>query len=415
MNPLLPRNFFTPDAEARVMPDGRLYLYGSNDISGSKEYCSKEYRVFSTEDPKLEEWRDHGISFRNTVEEPGIQAHPDTLLFAPDAIYCDGKYYLYICGSNEFEWVAEADKPEGPFEKARPVVGADGTGIDPAVFIDDDGQAYYFWGQFRLKGAKLNKDMTTLDMSSLNEEVLTEMEHGFHEGASIRKRGSKYYMVYTDVSRGKATCMSYAMADSPLGPYQRGGVIVDNVYCDPSSWNNHGSIGEFNGQWYVFYHRSTQNGVTCRRVCAEPIFFNEDGTIDEVPMTSQGAGDPVDAFAEIDAAIACRMKGNIYIVPYGEEDNEILTNCGGGNWIEDWAEYRYIDFAGGASAWKLTAKGEGSVSVMADSRKIGSITVNSEELAEFSGVLTATVEGIKPVWLLFEGKGMDVDSFIFFR
>ena len=64
MNPLLPRNFFIPDVEAHVMPDGRLYLYGSCDISGKKEYCGTEYRVFSTDDPQLSRWTDHGVSFR---------------------------------------------------------------------------------------------------------------------------------------------------------------------------------------------------------------------------------------------------------------------------------------------------------------------------------------------------------------
>ena len=147
--------------------------------------------------------------------------------------------------------------------------------------MDDDGEVYYLWGQFNLRGAKLTKDMQ-IDESTLETAILTEQEHGFHEGASLRKRNGKYYLVYTDISRGKATCLSYAIADKPLGPYRKGGVIIDNIYCDPSTWNNHGSIEEFCGQWYVFYHRSSQNTIVNRRVCAEPVYFNEDGTINEV-------------------------------------------------------------------------------------------------------------------------------------
>ncbi len=418
MNPLLPRYFFMPDAEARVMPDGRLYLYGSQDISGSEDYCSKEYHVFSTDDSKMEKWTDHGVSLSNTKENPGIPFSSDVNLYAPDCVYYKEKYYLYVCGANRFEAVLESDKPQGPFVNARPVIGADGDGIDPAVFVDDDGQAYYFWGQFRLKGAKLREDMASLDTASIKEGILTEPEHGFHEGASIRKHGGKYYMVYTDISRGKATCLSYAVADFPLGPYKKMGVIIDNVYCDPESWNNHGSIECFHGQWYVFYHRSSGNSKTSRRVCAEPVYFDADGTIKEVKMTSQGASGAISSVSRIDASCACRIKGNAYIAPEKKsgksEVNEVIMNGGDGNWIEDWAEFRYVEFCDEAVSWKIRAKGKGSVSVMAEEYGItGTIDINSDEFQEYSGALTERMSGKKAVWLLMDGKEISIDWFCF--
>ena len=91
MNPLLPTKFFTPDAEARVMPDGKLYLYGSNDLSGCADYCSKEYHVYVTDDDNMEHWTDCGVSSRNTADHPGLPWSPDTVLFAPDATERDGK------------------------------------------------------------------------------------------------------------------------------------------------------------------------------------------------------------------------------------------------------------------------------------------------------------------------------------
>lgn len=418
MNPLLPRKHFVPDAEARVMPDGKLYLYGSYDHSGCKDYCSREYHVFVTDDAAMEHWTDCGVSFRNTKDDAGIPWCPDTVLYAPDAIYRNGKYYLYMCGSNGFEGVAVSDRPQGPFTDAQPIVGADLNGIDPSVFIDDDGQAYYFWGQFRLKGAKLNEDMISLDLSSYQEGILTEQEHGFHEGSSIRKHNGRYYMVYTDTSRGRATCMSYAVADAPLGPYTRGGVIVDNAYCDPGTWNNHGSICEYKGQWYIFYHRSSQNSITSRRVCVEPIHFNEDGSIDEVMMTSQGASGSLNAFDWIDASLACRVKGNVYIAPDPDCDpnapNEILTNGGGGNWIEDWAEYRYLDFADGAATWTLRARGEGTVSVMTtQNRIVGTIEISEKTFTVKDCALNAALSSVLPVWLLIQGKNVEIDAFRF--
>ena len=418
MNPLLPRKHFVPDAEARVMPDGKLYLYGSYDLSGCKNYCSKQYHVFVCEDEKLENWTDCGISFRNDAEQSDVPWNPDTTLYAPDAIERNGKYYLYMCGDNGFEGVAVSDKPEGPFTDAQPIIGADRNGIDPSVFVDDDGQAYYFWGQFRLKGAKLNDDMVSLDLSSVKEDILTEMEHGFHEGSSIRKHNGKYYMIYTDISRGRATCMSYAIADNPMGPYTHGGVIVDNTYCDPSSWNNHGSILEYKGQWYIFYHRSSQNSNTSRRVCVEKIHFNSDGSINEVRMTSTGASDPICAFDWIDASLACRMKGSLYIAPQPgcdpENPNEVLTNVGKGDCIEDWAEYRDIDFGAGARKWTLRAKGEGKAYVMtAENRILGSVDVHGDNFAEFTGELEDDLHGAQPLWLLFKGENMVIDAYRF--
>ena len=418
MNPLLPKKHFVPDAEARVMPDGKLYLYGSYDLSGCKDYCSKEYHVFVCEDEKMERWTDCGVSFRNDKEQSDVPWSPDMTLYAPDAIERDGKYYLYMCGANGFEGVAVADKPEGPFTDAQPLVGADGNGIDPSVFVDDDGQAYYFWGQFRLKGAKLNKDMVSLDLSTVQEGILTEMEHGFHEGSSIRKHNGKYYMVYTDISRGRATCMSYAVADAPMGPYKRGGVIVDNTYCDPASWNDHGSILEYKGQWYIFYHRSSQNSNTSRRVCAEKIWFNEDGSINEVRMTSHGASDAIDAFDWVDASCACRMKGSLFIVPEDDTDpddpNEVLLTACKGDCLDDWAEYSDLNFGCGAKRFAVRAKGKGRVSVLAEGgRVVGAVEICGKDWQEACCALNTVLCGEKPVWLQFAGDGMCIDAFRF--
>jgi len=409
MNPFLPREFFVPDAEAHVMPDGRLYLYGSLDQSGSPHYCSKEMRCYSTDD--MEHWVDHGVIFRNTADEPGVPWKPDEHLYAPDAIHKDGKYYLYVCGPGGYEGVAVGDSPVGPFSKAQPVVGADGKGIDPAIFVDDDGQAYYFWGQFRLMGGKLADDMKTLLPESVQEDILTEWEHGFHEGASIRRRGDKYYLVYTDVSRGKATCMGYAMADHPLGPYRKCGIIIDNMYCDPKSWNNHGSIECFRDQWYVFYHRSSQNSQTSRRVCAEPIFFDENGLIAEVVPTSSGVSSPMDAFSRVDASTVCRMTGECWIVP-GENGEILRWKAGGSHWIADWAEYRWLDFGDGAHKMVLRVCGQGRITVRTDGRELGRAVFSCADYTEISLEIDQ-VSGVHALWLFMEGARINVDWFTF--
>ena len=246
--------------------------------------------------------------------------------------------------------------------------------------------------------------MKTLKKETVKYDLLTEWEHGFHEGASIRRRGDKYYMVYTDISRGKATCMSYAVADHPLGPYKKGGVIIDNVYCDPSSWNNHGSIAEYKGQWYVFYHRSSQNHNTCRRVCVEKIEFDADGMIKEVFQTSCGAEDALDIRKAVPARAACRMIGKCRIEL--QENREILVVNSAGHWgNRDWAEYKHLDFGEiAANDFVVVAKGKGRIEVkIENNRSLCAIDIDSCDFEEkFIGI--PAVSGIHTVWLFFEGE-----------
>lgn len=328
MNPVLDNKIFTADVEARADRNGRLYLYGSQDVYGNHEYCSKAYHVFSTDD--MVNFTDHGESFSS-----------EEYLYAPDAIEHNGKYYLYFCTSSGREMVAESEKPEGPFVNPRPVVGADGDGIDPSVMVDDDGKVYYFWGQFELRGGELMDDMCTLKPETVNRCIINERDHFFHEGASIRKRNGIYYLVYTDVSNGRATRMAYATAKHPLGPYTRRGVILDNAGCDPSTWNNHGSIFEYKGQWYIAYHRACFGNHTVRRACVEPIEFDEFGLIREVQMSVGGSEGAVDSQRYIDAWRASRLSGKARSI-LCKDGREALRFSR----PEDRAAYRLVRFSG---------------------------------------------------------------------
>ena len=143
--------------------------------------------------------------------------------------------------------------------------------------------------------------------------LLTEQEHGFHEGSSMRKINGLYYAVFADSHRGKPTALGYATSESPLGPFEYRGIIIDNDGCDPETWNNHGSIEQVNGQWYVFYHRSTGNSRYLRRMCAEPITVEKDGRIPEVAPTSTGMGEPYRAWEPMYGYQACRVSPGAYI------------------------------------------------------------------------------------------------------
>jgi len=319
-----------------------MYLYGSYDISGRTSYCSWEYRVFSSAD--LIDWKDHGESFRSTDPDSDVP-WSSAPLFAPDCIFYNGVYYLFFCSADRSEGIAKSLSPTGRFTNAAPVEGANGDAIDPAVLVDDDGQVYFYWGQFNLRGAKLRPDMRGIQPETLHTDLISEAGHGFHEGASIRKRNGIYYLVYTDISRGRATSMAYATSRSPLGPFTKRGIIIDNTGCDPETWNNHGSIAEFNGQWYIFYHRSSQASNFNRRVCIEPIHFNADGSIDEVEMTTQGVSAPLPADQPIEAWRACLLHGLVRTAADGptETDStvrEYLTLIH----HSDWAAFKYVNF-----------------------------------------------------------------------
>lgn len=434
-NPVLPADLYIPDPEAHVMPNGRVYVYGSWDQE-EDSFCSREYRVYSSAD--LVDWIDHGISFdvskipwvhdKNAPKYPGVDLTkpspfmmkimelaakhgvtefskpPSDLLFAPDAIYRNGKYYLYFCMADSSEGVAVADRPEGPFE--NPIQLPCG-GIDPAVFIDDDGQAYFYWGQFYASCVKLKDNMVEFDGEVINN-ILTEEEHYFHEGSSLRKRGDTYYLVYSSIKRGKPTSLAYSTSKSPLGPFQYKGIIIDNDGCDPASWNNHGSIEEVNGQWYVFYHRSSQNKQQKRRLCIEQIFFNEDGTIQEVPMTSQGAGRSFGIDERIEAYRACQLSGSVYSAP-SKNGYEALMGIQNGNE----AIYRYVDWEQPVTEMFIEASGSGEIHIYLDDEKEPSGIVILDE-----GHITSSSihghAGKHKVRLLFNKVGnMEIQAFQF--
>lgn len=407
-NPLLPPQWCFPDCEAHVWDD-RLYLYGSWDQEHT-HFCSREYGVASTED--LLSWQITAPSFhaelaswatvsaahssvhneksfdelpehiRNLLPEgarkipiqqiiAAIEAQTEkglskeVLLFAPDAVKYEDRYYLYFCLSDDSEGVAVSDSPSGPFQNASQLRMKDSrqeiTGIDPAVFLDDDGKCYYYWGQFQSNGAVLCESMAEVDDSTLVTGILTEKEHHFHEGSSIRKRNGIYYYIFADSSRGKPTCLGYATATAPLGPYTYRGVIIDNRNCDPGCWNNHGSIEEFRGNWYVFYHRSCGNSQYMRRVCAEPIRFDENGLITEVKMTSQGMGKPFGAGDRIPGFSACEVSGTAYT-----ELDCLTVQSGTGS-----AVWRWFENNAPLTRLECDSTGTGSVTVFSDGSSIG--------------------------------------------
>lgn len=293
-NPII-RDQFSADPTARVF-NGRVYVYPSHDIvakpgQGRQNwFCMADYHVFSSDN--LTEWKDHGVIVsQNKVEWADSTSYS---MWAPDCIERNGKYYFYfpsnanstVDGRGFRIGVAIADKPEGPFiPQAKPIEGV--KGIDPNVFIDDDGQAYLYWSQGNIFGAKLKDNM--LELAS-EVHILKEFPNtGLKEGPFVFKKNGKYYMTYPHVDK-RIERLEYAIGDSPLGPFKFAGVIMDE--SPMNCWTNHHSFIELKGQWYLFYHQNAYSPKfdKNRSICIDSMFFNNDGTIRKVIPTHRGVG-----------------------------------------------------------------------------------------------------------------------------
>ena len=414
-NPIVPPGIYMADPTARVWNDGRLYIYGSVDESVDF-YCSHRYHVLSTTD--MADWTIHKNSFSSSGEDDRV-SYSDALLYAPDCQLKGDTFYLYYCQPDKHhaEGVAASACPTGPFEKATPINVGEYQQIDPCLFIDNDGEGYYMWGQFTLKMARMHPDMRTIDQNTIVDSVITESEHFFHEGAHMVKRNGIYYLLYAHLGRADMpTCIGYCTSTHPMGPFTYGGVIIDNDHCDPGNWNNHGSIMEFKGQWYVFYHRSTHNSKMMRKACMEPISFNADGSINEAEMTSQGAGPPLSAIRMIPAERACLLQGNVRIRAF-REDNEELAGIRN----EDRAAFKYIDFGTGVDSILvrvMPGESSGGISFRADmpwGPRIGYLEVPSAGDRKDWATLAVSageekVVGVRALWLVFDGDGDELFS-----
>ena len=294
-------HMYTADPSAHVWTiDGeeRLYVYASHDQEPAQG-CGRmdRYHVFSTTD--MVEWTDHG-EILNSTQVPW--AGPSMgFMWAPDAAYRDGKYYFYYPHpSDDDNWnttwkvgVAVSTEPASGFQDIGyiPDLGDARAMIDPCVFVDDDGLAYFYYGGGGwLVGGRLKDNMKEIDgqlieFCSNQNKALGD----FHEAAWVFKRGGTYYLTYSDNHTtdlgGNNLC--YATAQSPLGPW-----TVQGVYMLPHGFDTaHGSVVEYKGRWYQFYHTGNySNKGNLRSVCFDELTFDDEGRINIVRTWGQPKG-----------------------------------------------------------------------------------------------------------------------------
>jgi arabinoxylan arabinofuranohydrolase len=334
-NPVI-RHMYTADAAPHVLPDGRVWMVTSVDSEAGGGYATMhKYHTFSSAD--LVNWTDHGpVLHVDDVRPANAAATEMWALWAPDMVYRNGKYYLYypvrILHKDIPEgqprrvttWigVAVSDHPSKRFKIINPKV--EGTrGIDPAVFVDDDGQPYLYWGQHM--AAKLAPNMTELEGNPVRLDVDTDR---FMEAIWINKYMGRYEVSYHtkydwkikitadnrhDPGRKKSE-LAYSVGDNPLGPFKYMGTFnpepgegVSDGPRHPDGnfvpWrytlSNHGGIVEYHGGEYLFYHTSAlsswrqdafkgEGTWTQRSVCVDRLERNPDGSLKLVRQTVAG-------------------------------------------------------------------------------------------------------------------------------
>lgn len=288
-NPIITSKF-TADPAAMVY-DGTVYLYTGHDECPDRQdrYVMHEWLCFSSTD--MVNWKEHQIPLR---VKDFTWAKDDA--WAAQVIERDGKFYWYVSVTHgtihgKAIGVAVSDSPTGPFRDARgsALITNDMTtdtkiswdDIDPTVFVDDDGQAYLFWGNTKCRWIKLKDNMIEQDGPIHTIDSLPN----FTEAPWIHKRGDWYYLSYAYQFPEKIT---YAMSKSITGPWQYKGIINELAgNCN----TNHQSIIDFKGQDYFIYHTGgipTAGGSFRRSVCIDYLYYNPDGTLKRVVMTSEG-------------------------------------------------------------------------------------------------------------------------------
>ncbi|MDE6594314.1 MAG: family 43 glycosylhydrolase [Oscillospiraceae bacterium] len=408
-NPYLPFWEYIPDGEPRVFGD-RIYVYGSHDNAGSVKFCDFVLKCWSAPLDDLNNWVCHGDIFRTLATEdyPADTDWTDNsnYLYAPDVVEKDGKYYLYAYIINSVGCVAVSDKPEGPFKLLSKYkytipdeICCNGWFIDPGVLVDDDGRTYIYCGFERSFMAEINSEnmYEVLDGTCIEHiipiqknESFPDEDGLFFEACSPRKVGDTYYLIY---SPKRGSRLAYATSDKPVGPFTYRGYIVDNGVDYPGG-NDHGSIAQINGQWYIFYHRMTNGTIMSRRGCVEKINILPDGTIPPVEMTSLGFEDSLNPYRITLAEIACVLKGGA-IVSEKNVFERVVTNI----FEECVIGYKYFDFGQdfGSKTMEFSADiiGTGCDSILhifidgENGEEIGSM-----EIGRNGGILTGRVKAV---------------------
>ncbi len=416
-NPIV-QHVYTADP-APMVHDDTVYLCTSHDedVTVGGFFTMNDWFVFSSKD--MVNWTDHGspLSYETFSWATGKA-------WAPQCIARGGKYYFYVPVSDSIG-VAVADSPIGPFKDAlgKPLV-SNYQYIDPTVHIDDDGQAYLYFGNPKLWYVKLNDDMISFS-GQVQAVPMTTQSFGqrnggdsnhttlYEEGPWFYKRNDLYYMMFA--SGGIPEDISYSTSTGPTGPWSYGGVIMENQAGH--AFTNHAGVIDYKGSSFFFYHTQELpgGGGYKRSTAVEKFTYNADGTFPTINKTSGGVVDSVDPLIPYSRVEGETMAwGEGIEVEDCSEGGRNVANIENGDYIK----VESVDFLTGATSFEATVASAGSGGTIdlhldtVDGALVGTCTVAPtggwQEWEMVSCDVTGAVD-VHDLFLVFKGAG----SFLF--
>jgi len=398
---------YTADPAPMVW-NGTVYLYTTHDEDDADGFKMFDWLCYTSTD--MVNWTDHGAvaSLADFAWYDG-----DNGAWAECVVERDGKFYMYCPIHGHGIGVLVADTPFGPFKDplGKPLVWQreHWEDIDPSVFIDDDGQAYMYWGNPNVYWVKLGRDMvsTVGEIHKLDYKI----EH-YQEGPWFYKHSGKYYLAFA------STCcpegIGYAMSDSPEGPWKSMGHIMDRTW---RTRGNHPGIIDYKGKSYIFglnyeiMHLETFYHHERRSVSAAPMYYEKDGSIRKVPYWMDNVLEQIEPFDPF-----CRVEAETMAWGYGlktrtEGEGIVLTHIDAGEHLQ----LKGVDF-GPSGAGKLTARvlapRGGIVDIRLDAEdgpSCGTLFIGPSREWSLQACPLKGTEGVHDLFFVFRAGGFEWD------
>lgn len=415
-NPII-QTIYTADPAPMVYKD-TVFLYTGHDEDKSTWFTMKDWHAYSTTD--MVNWTDRGSPLSlKTFSWAAKDA------WAGQVIFRNGKFYWYVPinakGQGMSIGVAISNSPTGPFVDAigKPMIHSGNGDIDPTVFINDDGQAYLYWGNPYLKYVKLNADMVsyagdivtvplTKEGFSVRYKDADKRPSAYEEGPWIYKRKNLYYLLYP--AGGVPEHLAYSTAPTATGPWTYKDTIM-TIIKKGGAFTNHPGLIDYKGKTYLFYHNGALpgGGGFNRSVCADEFTYNSDGTIPRIAPTAgiENAVGSINPFERVEAETIAWEEGiettkdsingqGIYV--YDIDNN-------------DYIKVRAVDFKNGAKSFEayIASVLGGSIEIHIDNLTgtlIGTCEVRNTGNIQTWATVSANIEKIKglhDVYFVFKG------------
>ncbi len=407
-NPLV-QTSYTADPAPMVYND-TVYLYTTHDEDDADGFKMLNWLLYTSTD--MVNWTDHGVvaslkDFKWAKQDNGAWAH--------QCIERNGKFYLYCSMHGSGIGVLVSDSPYGPFKDpiGKRLIDTDHVwnDIDPSPFIDDDGQAYLYWGNPDLYYVKLNEDMISYKGEVVKEPTKPK---NYQEGPWVWKKSGHYYLSYASTCCPEA--IGYSMSKSPIGPWEYKGMIMD---VTERSRGNHPGIIDYKGKSYCFglnydlLKRTTSKHHERRSVSVDEMQYNEDGTIQKLPYWSkQGPArvGTIDPYQRVEAETIAWSEG--LKTKALDHKNRYVTAVQN----DDYIKVQGVDFLDGAKQFDIRAAAldGGRIEIYLDNidgKPIGICEINKtghKDTWKSFSTRVKKIKGVHDVYFVFKGEGSEL-------